>query len=118
MTTQSLPMLGLMLGDATGIGPEQCARILADRRMDDVARLLVVGDARVLEQGMREARVALAWRSYAAPEDVDWPDKEIPIIDLQNLDPGAIRRGAVSADSGRVSGETLMHMIELALAHR
>ena len=66
MTTppfESLPVLGLMLGDATGIGPEQCARILADGRMADAARLLVVGDARVLEQGMRDAGVALAWRS-------------------------------------------------------
>ena len=32
MTTE-LPVLGLMLGDCTGIGPEQCARVLADRRM-------------------------------------------------------------------------------------
>jgi 4-hydroxy-L-threonine phosphate dehydrogenase PdxA len=32
-----LPLLGLMPGDATGIGPEQCARILADNRMKDTA---------------------------------------------------------------------------------
>ena len=121
MTTaprQGLPMLGLMLGDATGIGPEQCARILADRRMADAARLLVVGDARVLEQGMRDAGVALAWHSYGTPEEVDWDSLEIPIIDLNNLDPGGVRRGAVSAESGRVSGATLALMIELALAQR
>ena len=121
MTTaprQGLPMLGLMLGDATGIGPEQCARILADRRMADAARLLVVGDARVLEQGMRDAGVALAWHSYGTPEEVDWDSLEIPIIDLNNLDPGGVRRGAVSAESGRVSGATLALMIELAVAQR
>ena len=59
-TRAAVPLLGLMLGDATGIGPEQCARILADRRMATTARLLVVGDARVLEQGMRDAGVAFA----------------------------------------------------------
>jgi 4-hydroxythreonine-4-phosphate dehydrogenase len=111
-------MLGLMLGDATGIGPEQCARILADRRMADAARLLVVGDARVLEQGMRDAGVALKWHSYGTPEEVDWDSLEIPVIDLNNLDPGAVRRGAVSAESGRVSGATLALMIELAVAQR
>ena len=97
MTTppfQSLPVLGLMLGDATGIGPEQCARILADRRMADVARLVIVGDARVLEQGMRDAGVAIAWHAYGTPEHVDWARDEIPIIDLHNLDPGSVRRGA------------------------
>src|SRR5438105_1859901 len=120
MTTppQSLPVLGLMLGDATGIGPEQCARILADRRMADVARLVIVGDTRVLEQGMRDVGVALAWHAYAAPEEVNWERDEIPIIDLHNLDPGSVRRGAVSAESGRVSGATLAHMIGLATAQR
>jgi len=114
----SLPVLGLMLGDATGIGPEQCARILSDRRMSGTARLLVVGDARVLEQGMLDAGVDLAWRSYGTPEEVDWQNGEIPIIDLRNLDPGSVRRGAVSAESGRVSGATLAHMVELASAQR
>ena len=115
---QALPVLGLMLGDATGIGPEQCARILADRRMADAARLLVVGDARVLEQGMHDAGVGFAWRRCATPEEVDWVLPEIPLIDLANLDPAGIRRGAVSAESGRVSGATLAHMIELAVAQR
>jgi 4-hydroxythreonine-4-phosphate dehydrogenase len=115
---QTLPVLGLMLGDATGIGPEQCARILADHRMADAARLLVVGDARVLEQGMRDAGVGFAWQPYAAPEEVDWNRREIPLIDLANLDPALIRRGAVSAESGRESGETLAHMIGLALERR
>ena len=114
----SLPVLGLMLGDATGIGPEQCARILSDRRMANAARLLVVGDARVLQQGMLDAGVAVAWRAYDAPEEVDWQSGEIPIIDLRNLDPGSVRRGAVSAESGRVSGATLAHMVELASAQR
>ena len=113
-----LPLLGLMLGDATGIGPEQCARILADGRMRGEARLLVVGDARVLEQGMRDANVAFASRNHAAPEDVDWAASEVPIIDLGNLDPRALTRGALSAESGRASGATLQYMIELALAQR
>jgi 4-hydroxy-L-threonine phosphate dehydrogenase PdxA len=116
--TRGLPLLGLMLGDYTGIGAEQCARVLADRRLADSARLLVVGDARVLEQGARDAGVSVVSRSYASPEEVDWSRPEIPIIDLGNLDPSALPRGVVSAESGRISGETLAYMIELALAER
>ncbi|HEY6002484.1 MAG TPA: hypothetical protein VIV57_06380, partial [Anaeromyxobacter sp.] len=71
------PVLGLMLGDFTGIGPEQCARVLADGRLADAARLLVVGDARVLEQGARDAGVKLAMRAYASPEAVDWSRSEV-----------------------------------------
>ena len=114
----ALPVLGLMLGDFTGLGPEQCARVLADRRLADAARLLVVGDARVLEQGARDAGVRIAWRAVAGPEDVDWARPEIPIVDLGNLDPAAVQRGRISPASGHASGKTLAHMIGLAQAGR
>ena len=117
-SSSSLPVLGLMLGDCTGIGPEQCARILADGRLKDAARLLVIGDARVLEMGARDAAVELRSRTYPAPESVDWTRSEVPVIDLANLDPARITRGQVSAESGRITGETLRAMIELALAGR
>jgi 4-hydroxy-L-threonine phosphate dehydrogenase PdxA len=113
-----LPLLGLMLGDYTGIGAEQCARVLADGRLDDAARLVVIGDARVLMQGARDAGVTLAARAYAAPEDIDWPRDDIPLIDLKNLDPATIQRAQMSPESGRISGETLSFMIDLALAGR
>jgi len=114
--TKTLPVLGLMLGDATGIGPEQCARILADARMRDAARLLVVGDARVLEQGMRDARVDFGWRRVEAPMDVAWEAPEVPLVDLRNFDPANVARGRVSRQAGRASGETLAAMIALARA--
>lgn len=92
-----------MLGDWTGIGPELCARVLADGRLEEVARLVVVGDARVLAQGARDAGVAL-------------DAGRLRMVDLGNLDPARIPRGAVSAESGRVAGETLAHMIGMAEA--
>jgi 4-hydroxythreonine-4-phosphate dehydrogenase len=114
----SLPLLGLMPGDWTGIGPEQCARVLADRRLADAARLLVIGDARVLMQGARDAGVQLTLQPCARPEEADFDRGEVPIVDLANLDPARIARGAISAESGRIAGETLKHAIDLALEGR
>lgn len=54
--TSELPVIALTPGDCTGIGPEQIARILSDNRLADAARLVVVGDARVLEMGMEHRR--------------------------------------------------------------
>jgi 4-hydroxythreonine-4-phosphate dehydrogenase len=114
-----LPTLGLMLGDCTGIGPEQCARVLADRRLADAAHLLVIGDARVLAQGARDAGVTLKTKAYTEPEAVDWSrTDEVALIDLANIDPAKIARGAVSAESGKLTGDTLAYMVELALAGR
>ncbi|MDB5941051.1 MAG: 4-hydroxythreonine-4-phosphate dehydrogenase ((phosphohydroxy)-L-threonine dehydrogenase)-like [Ramlibacter sp.] len=110
-----LPVLGLMLGDMTGIGPEISARLLAARTLRSVARIAVIGDARVLELGCRDAGVAPAWRVYPSVATIDWSRDEIPLIDLGNIDPATIERGATSPESGRLTGDTLGHMIELAL---
>jgi len=116
---KDLPVLGFMLGDCTGIGPEQCARVLADRRLAGDARLLVVGDARVLAQGARDAGVTLEVKAYPGPEAVDWSRAaEVPIVDLGNIDPKRIARGAVSAESGKLTGDTLAYLVELAVAGR
>jgi 4-hydroxythreonine-4-phosphate dehydrogenase len=112
------PVLALVLGDCTGIGPEQCARVLSDGRLADAARLLVVGDARVLAQGARDAGVVLDTRTCDAPEHADWSSGAVPVVDLGNIDPARIPRGAISAESGRLTGETLKHAIDLALAGR
>lgn len=112
----SLPTIGLMLGDATGIGPEICAKVLAASKLRERVRLVVVGDARVLALGARDAGIELASRAYDRVADVDWNRPEVPILDLGNLDPTSVTRGQVESESGRVTGDTLAYMIQLALA--
>src|SRR3954467_5641040 len=108
------PLLGLMLGDVTGIGPEISAKLLASGRLKDVARIVVIGDARVFELGCRDARVQPAWPGHAGVAAVDWSRDEIPLVDLGNIDPAKLPRRENSPESGRLSGETLLHMTELA----
>jgi 4-hydroxythreonine-4-phosphate dehydrogenase len=110
----SLPIIALTAGDCTGIGPEQTAPILHDRRMAGTARLVVVGDARVLDLGMRQAGVSFGYRRYASPASVDWSDEAIPLVDLDNTDPALYAPGVASAESGRVTGETLSRAIDFA----
>lgn len=110
------PVIALTPGDCTGIGPEQVARILHDRRLAGVARIVVVGDARVLDLGMRQAGVSFEYRRYETPAAVDWSDASIPLVDLANTDPALYTPGVGSAESGRLTGETLARAIDLARA--
>jgi 4-phospho-D-threonate 3-dehydrogenase / 4-phospho-D-erythronate 3-dehydrogenase len=112
---KNLPVLGLMLGDMTGIGPEISARLLATGTMKSVARIAIIGDARVLELGCEDAGVSPPWRKYESLSAIDWSRDEIPLIDLGNIDPATIRRGEISPESGRLTGDTLKHMIDMAL---
>jgi 4-hydroxythreonine-4-phosphate dehydrogenase len=109
------PVVGLMLGDATGIGPEVCAKVLAQGTARDRARIVVVGDARVLAMGAGDAGLRLDWRAYDNIDQVDWTAPEVPVVDLRNLDPATFARGKSSPEVGRITGETLRYMIEIAL---
>ena len=95
----TLPRIGLMLGDMTGIGPEISAKILAARTLKPLARIAVIGDARVLELGAKDARVDLKWKSYPDVDAIDWSRDEVPLVDLGNIDPATIKRAEMSAVS-------------------
>ncbi|MFC4274851.1 PdxA family dehydrogenase [Achromobacter aloeverae] len=112
----ALPIIALTPGDCTGIGPEQVARILHDGRLAAVARIVVVGDARVLDLGMRQAGVSFDYRRYDTPASVDWSHGAVPLVDLGNTDPALYPPGAGSAASGQVTGATLARAIDFAKA--
>jgi 4-hydroxythreonine-4-phosphate dehydrogenase len=111
-----LPTVALVPGDCTGIGPEQTAKILADGNLADVARLVVVGDARVLEMGMSQAGVRLEVERIASPAQASWCSGVVPLVDLANTDPSLFPLGRSNAESGRLTGETLSRAIDFAKA--
>lgn len=105
-----------MLGDVTGIGPELCAKILASGKPNHLARIVVFGDARVLELGMQDAGVRFSYSTCTNIDDVRWPRGDVPLVDLKNIDPAQFERGGASAESGRLTGETLKTMIDAAVS--
>ena len=111
---EALPRIAFLLGDCTGIGPELVARVLHDGRMATHARLVVVGDARVLERGMNDVGVSFAWERVDNAGAIDWASGIVPVIDLGNIDPERFPQGVASAESGRLTGETLAHAIRMA----
>ena len=112
----NLPTIGVMLGDVTGIGPEIAAKVLASRVIAEQANLVAIGDARVLDLGIRDAGVTLPYTAYKSIDEVRFPRADLPLVDLGNVDPAQFTRGESSPDSGRLTGDTLKAMIDLALA--
>ena len=112
------PIIGLMLGDVTGIGPEISARLLASGVTNELANVVVIGDKRVLDLGIRNAGVKLGYRTVPSVDAIRWPAETLPVIDLGNIDPVHFKQGESSAESGRLTGETLKVMIDLALLHK
>ena len=110
----TLPKLGLLLGDCTGIGPELVVKVVAGRRMSNVARIVIIGDVRVFELGMRDAKVKPDYKVVPGVAAINWTSDAVPVIDLHNIDPSRFKQGVVSAESGKLTGNTLAYAIELA----
>ena len=110
------PIIGLMLGDVTGIGPEVAVKLLSDPLTHEKAKVLVVGDRRVLELGMADSKAQFAVNIVESADAADWSKPGIQMIDLKNVNPADIPRGQTSIESGRLVGETLKVMTDMAHA--
>jgi 4-hydroxythreonine-4-phosphate dehydrogenase len=116
MNADTRPVVGLMLGDVTGIGAEIATRMLAAPELKALARTVLIGDARHLALGCRESGAQIQTHAVASVDAIDWARDGFPLLDLGNLDPARFPRAEVSPDAGRVAGETLKTMTDLALA--
>jgi len=108
------PVVALAMGDPSGISSELLARVLADPQVHAAANLLVVGDARALEEGARIARTSTRlapWtRGSTRPDFADGP----VLLDLGNLDPKTLTTGTSSRAGGAFSLENFRTVLSLA----
>ena len=62
---------------------------------------------------MRDAEVSFAWNRVRSAREADTANRNVPVIDLGNIYPATIERGAMSPESGRLTGETLAAAIAM-----
>jgi len=98
------PILGILLGEATGIGPEVVAKVCAKDRISNYCRPILIGDLRVLKAGMNISDVTFPFNVVDDITHVDWMGS-IPILDQKNIDPTKIKLGHIDAGSGKATGE-------------
>jgi 4-hydroxythreonine-4-phosphate dehydrogenase len=107
------PLLGILLGEATGIGPELIAKLCAQDRLRPHCRPILIGDARVLAQGQQIAGVSFPVKPVADMAAATW-DEGVPILDQDNLDPADYQLGTIDKNSGKVTGDMLVTALRLA----
>ncbi len=106
-----IPVIGITMGDATGIGPEVIVKSLAHESVYAQCRPLVIGDARRLEQAARLVNSTLTVRAIESPADARFELGTIDCIDL-GLIPEDLPFGKLSA----VAGDAAFRYIERAVA--
>jgi len=113
-THDAKPVIALAMGDPAGISPELTAKVVGLDEVHSKARLIVVGDRRVFDEGMRTAGVKAEVKAVTGDTFVEPRDGEPIFVDLANLDPATIRRGVAARQGGQFALKNYRYALELA----
>ena len=109
------PLLGITSGDPSGIGPEVVAKALANKKIYDVCKPLVISDIELMKDAIR-----IAGKKLELNYIKDFPNSGIyeygciDVLDMHNVDMSKHAYKKVSAENGKASFEYIKKAIELA----
>jgi 4-hydroxythreonine-4-phosphate dehydrogenase len=107
------PKVALVLGDPNGIGPELAAKLVAEKETSGKARMVIVADKQVLDEGMRVAGVTFDYRT-ADSINADMVADDTPLLLTRPVFEGDYSQsGQVSEISGKYQLECLTRGLEL-----
>jgi 4-hydroxythreonine-4-phosphate dehydrogenase len=107
------PVLVVTLGDAAGIGPEVIVKALAVEKLRQRACFFIVGDQRILQQGIEVAGRGFEFEILEHESKARRQPGKVYMLDQGNLAPGDFAIGQVSAETGRAMGQDLARAVSL-----
>lgn len=106
--------IAIPIGDPAGVGPEIVAKSLASKEVFDTAECVVVGDKAVMENAIRITGTGLDIHVIEEPEDGDYREGVLNLIDLKNVDMERFAFGKVNGMCGKAAYGYIAKSIELA----
>ncbi len=82
----SKSLIAVPIGDPAGVGPEIVAKSVAAKEVFDAANCVVVGDRTIMENAIKISGVSLSVNVIEGPEDGDFREGVLNLIDLGNVD--------------------------------
>src|SRR5215210_6186378 len=113
MTEGALPLLAITMGDPAGVGPEIIVKAVAEAEVQRICRPLVVADAGVMRAAVEIVGVPLDVVTVSSPEEARFSADRLVVLDLANVQLGALRRGEIDPASGRAAIEVIWRAAEL-----
>lgn len=112
------PLLAITMGDPAGIGPEIVVKALCRDELRKRCRLVVIGDAGVIQHAVNLLHVSLPVRIVSRVEDAGYNIEAIDVYDLDNCPFNQYRIGKISSLAGQAAFEAIKTAITLALEGR
>jgi 4-hydroxythreonine-4-phosphate dehydrogenase len=106
------------MGDAAGVGPEIIDKALAKKEFYNIARPIVIGDASVIEDALKVAKVKVDINSVKDVSEAKYEHGTIEVIDLKNIRLSELKMGQVQAMAGEASVKYVEKAVEMALENK
>jgi 4-hydroxy-L-threonine phosphate dehydrogenase PdxA len=97
------PLIGVVIGDPAGVGPEICVKALAGGRPQARGRFVLIGNIDALERARAVSSLDVRFVTVASPAAARDVTGAIPVIDDGRLGPADYRTGEASAACGRAT---------------
>lgn len=108
------PLVAIPIGDVAGVGPEITVKALALKEIFDAARCVVVGDKKIIENAIKITGTNLSVNVIDEPEDGDYSEGVVNVIDLNNIDMDKFEFGKVQGMCGKAAYEYIEKSVQLA----
>lgn len=102
-----LPIVGITMGDAAGIGPEIVLKALEDKVLKEACRCVIIGDASFLRKTASELGSTFGLVPFG-----EIADNSVEVFDLANL-PSEFAIGVDAAVTGKASAENIEAAVKL-----
>ncbi|MCE5185951.1 MAG: 4-hydroxythreonine-4-phosphate dehydrogenase PdxA [Planctomycetaceae bacterium] len=112
---KSRPILAITMGDPAGIGPEIAVKALANKKVYDIARPVLVGDASVIARAADISKLKLRVKAVSKVNEATFEYGVADVLDLENVSVDTFEYGKVSAVAGKAAFEAVERVIALAM---
>lgn len=104
------PILGILMGDAAGVGPELVAKLAVNNFYAECCRPILIGDVRVFENALKVVGGDAAHYVISDVKEADW-GRGLPVLDQHDTDPAEVKMGELNL----VCAKSVNNTLELAV---
>ena len=107
------PVIGILLGDGAGVGPEIIAKLLTSRFFDEYCRPILIGDRRILDRALKACGGNCDIDEVASVKDASWEGKAYPMLNRNNLSCEEAPIGQLTVACGKANLDMLTYAVDL-----
>ncbi|ATI83636.1 4-hydroxythreonine-4-phosphate dehydrogenase PdxA (plasmid) [Salmonella enterica subsp. enterica] len=110
------PLIAIPMGDAAGIGPEITVKTIASEEAFKYARMIVVGNKRVLETACEFSDVHLKINPISSIGDFNDQPGVMNLIERGDIDFSTFQQGEIQGQCGKAAYDCIEEVVRMAMS--